>query len=59
MTVKMSLDSGDSWMVNALLYAGKAAYSVMVPIDSAQVGVVYERGVETYAENITLAIITT
>jgi len=57
MTVKRSADNGASWAIHSLVYAGPSAYSVMVPIDSASVGVVYERGYRGPYENITLAVL--
>ena len=44
MTLKKSTDSGNHWQVDTLIYAGLSAYSVVVPLDTARIGVVYERG---------------
>ena len=44
MTVKKSVDSGEHWAVDTPIWAGPAAYSVMVPVDDKTVAVVYERG---------------
>jgi hypothetical protein len=44
MTLKKSTDSGNHWQVDTLIYAGLSAYSVVVPLDAARIGVVYERG---------------
>ena len=61
MTVKTSLDSGDTWELFALVEPGPVGYYVMMPVDDKSVGVVYERG--TYIDhtrgyiNITLAVL--
>ena len=43
MTLKKSLDDGASWQVETLIYAGPAAYSLVVPLTNDSLGVVYER----------------
>ena len=43
MTLKKSLDDGASWQVETLIYAGPAAYSLVVPLTNGSLGVVYER----------------
>ena len=43
MTLKKSLDDGASWQVETLIYAGPAAYSLVVPLTNSSLGVVYER----------------
>jgi sialidase-1 len=57
MTLKRSDDDGDSWQKAALLWAGKAAYSVVVPLGLQEVGVMYERGDNSAYEKVTLAVI--
>ena len=43
MTLKKSMDDGASWQVETLIYAGPAAYSLVVPLTNDSLGVVYER----------------
>jgi hypothetical protein len=43
MTLKKSMDDGTSWQVETLVYAGPAAYSLVVPLTNDSLGVVYER----------------
>ena len=43
MTLKKSMDDGASWQVETLIYAGPAAYSLVVPLTNHSLGVVYER----------------
>ena len=42
------------WHVLDLIYAGSAAYSVVVPLSNSTVGVVYER--DGPAPNLTVAV---
>eukprot|EP01051_Picozoa_sp_SAG22_P008783 SAG22_NODE_691_length_7888_cov_6.740788_3_plen_66_part_00 len=61
MTLKKSTDSGNHWQVDTLIYAGESTYSVVVPLDAARIGVVYERGewdaVTVGARTITFATV--
>ena len=57
MTVKKSTDSGATWVIDTLVWAGPAAYSNLVPISKCTYGVVYERGVQAAYQWITLATV--
>ena len=66
MTLKRSTNSGASWAVEAPIWQGPAAYSLVLPLSEersegastpAEVGVVYERGFTDPYENITIAIV--
>jgi sialidase-1 len=56
MTLKKSLDQGASWQEVALVYAGPAAYSLVVPLTNTSIGVVYERN-GPGTKNMTVAIV--
>ena len=56
MTLKKSLDQGASWQVETLIYAGPAAYSLVVPLTNTSVGVVYEKN-GPGTKNMTMAIV--
>ena len=64
MTLRRSQDSGESWETMSVIYAGCAAYSVLVPVDNGTIGVFYERGDPTLwswdnmtYDKITLALV--
>lgn len=66
MTLKKSTDSGASWAVEAPIWQGPAAYSLVLPLSAdtgraapgpVEVGVVYERGFAGPYENMTIAIV--
>jgi sialidase-1 len=56
MTLKKSVDQGASWQIESLIYAGPAAYSLVVPLTNSSVGVVYERN-GPGTPNMTIAIV--
>ena len=43
MTIKGSLDQGESWPLEKEIYSGTSAYSDLVQVDSKSVGLFYER----------------
>jgi sialidase-1 len=43
MTVKISLDGGESWPYSKLVYSGQSAYSDMVVLDNGKIGLLYEK----------------
>ncbi|MBN2296387.1 MAG: exo-alpha-sialidase [Pirellulales bacterium] len=55
MTVRMSLDEGKSWPVGRVLHAGPAAYSCLAVLPDGKILCLYERGLKTPYETITLA----
>jgi sialidase-1 len=57
MTLKKSTDDAESWHALALIWAGPAAYSAIVPLTSSSLGVVYERGEKSPYEKITIGIV--
>jgi len=44
MTVRLSMDGGETWPRAILLYPGPAAYSDLVQLESGQLACLYERG---------------
>jgi hypothetical protein len=52
MTVRRSDDSGGSWPKTKLVWAGSAAYSVLVPINTTHIGLVFENGDAAYSERV-------
>lgn len=55
MTVRASLDEGRSWVHSRILHAGPAAYSNLVEVNEATIGVLYERGSTHPYERISFA----
>ncbi len=43
MTVRVSLDNGNSWPYNKLIYDGQSAYSDMVVLEKGKIGLLYEK----------------
>jgi sialidase-1 len=46
MTIKLSLDDGESWSREYQVYAGPSAYSDLVMVSPEEVGILYEAGEE-------------
>lgn len=55
--IRISYDEGTSFAVSRQIYAGYAAYSDLVNIDSDQVGILWERGDTTGYQYITFTVI--
>ena len=55
MTVRSSLDDGQTWPVQRLIHEGPAAYSCLARLHDGSVGLLYEAGVEDPYEAIQLA----
>ena len=55
MTVRSSLDDGQTWPVQRLIHEGPAAYSCLARLHDGSVGLLYEAGVEGPYEAIQLA----
>jgi sialidase-1 len=55
MTLRLSDDAGTTWAHSRLLYAGPSAYSALAVTKKGEILCLYERGVRTPYENITLA----
>ena len=53
MTVRMSRDDGNSWLVARTLNAGPSAYSCLVMLGDGRIGCLYECGVSNAYEKIT------
>jgi sialidase-1 len=58
MTVRLSYDEGVTWPVSQVLHEGPAAYSTLVVLPDARIGVLFERGVKSPYERITFAAFT-
>ena len=52
LTILLSFDEGDSWVMKNVLHPGPAAYSDLVKINGEQIGVLYEAGQALYGEII-------
>jgi hypothetical protein len=58
MGVRASHDEAQTWAATAkVLWSGPAAYSDMVPLNSTHFGVIFEAGVDHFAEGIKLAAV--
>ncbi len=55
MTLRMSLDEGKTWPVGRVLWPGPAAYSSLAVLPDGTVLCLYERGLKSPYEKITLA----
>ncbi len=55
MTVRVSYDEGRSWAVSRTIHAGPAAYSCLAVLPDKSVGCLFERGVKSPYETISLA----
>jgi sialidase-1 len=55
MTVRVSGDDGKTWTAGRVVYDGPAAYSSLVALSDATVGVLYERGERSPYERLTFA----
>jgi sialidase-1 len=56
MTVRGSRDEGKTWTLRLTLERGPSAYSCLAPVSRGRVACLYERGVESPYERITLAL---
>ncbi len=52
MTVRVSLDEGETWPASKVLYAGPSAYSCLAPLPGGEAACLYEAGVENPYERI-------
>eukprot|EP00035_Acanthoeca_spectabilis_P039597 m.63677 g.63677 ORF g.63677 m.63677 type:complete len:505 (-) comp9670_c1_seq2:242-1756(-) len=57
MTVKYSGDHGSSWNEGVTAWSGPAAYSLLVNLDDATIGLVFEHGNAACYESISLAFV--
>jgi sialidase-1 len=55
LTVRLSDDAGASWPFARVVHAGPAAYSSLVALPDASIGLLFERGNESPYERITFA----
>lgn len=55
MTVRVSYDEGETWPVSRVVHEGPAAYSSLVTLRDARIGLLYERGEKSAYERITFA----
>jgi len=59
MTLKMSYDNCQTWSVSKLIYAGPSAYSCLVRLSNKQIGLLFEKGMESAYETISFLRIAT
>lgn len=57
MTLRMSLDGGESWSYKLLINKGPSAYSDLVMIDEKHIGIYYEGGRKSPYEGIAFEVI--
>ncbi|MCP5518560.1 MAG: exo-alpha-sialidase [Verrucomicrobiales bacterium] len=55
LTVRLSRDEGETWPAQRVLHAGPSAYSDLADLGDGRVACLYERGVKSPYETITLA----
>ncbi len=55
MTVKLSKDSGKTWVASKVLHAGPSAYSALAVLPNGEILCAYEKGVQHPYEEISLA----
>lgn len=52
MTIRVSLDEGETWLPPTVIHPGPAAYSDLVKIDDEQIGILFEGGPALYNQII-------
>ncbi len=57
MTVRYSEDQGNSWKNSVTVYPGAAGYSDLGTLSNGDVAVLFENGVMSYSEKITIAMV--
>jgi sialidase-1 len=57
MTVRSSVDGGESWLRSLLIYPGPAGYSQLAAMSNGDVALFYERGDMEYSEMISFGLI--
>jgi sialidase-1 len=55
MTVRLSLDEGQTWAASRVLHAGPSAYSALAVMSNGEVGCLYEAGKDHPYETIVFA----
>jgi sialidase-1 len=55
MTIRMSLDEGETWPVSRVVFEGPSAYSDLVVLHDGRIGCLFEQGLESPYERITFA----
>ena len=58
MTVRLSYDEGATWPVSRVIHEGPAAYSTLVVLRDARIGLLFERGDKNAYEKISFATFT-
>ena len=59
LTLRLSYDEGQSWSVSRVLFPGLSSYSDLAVVggDESKIGVIFENGEETFADRISVAIL--
>ena len=55
MTVRLSLDSGETWSVSKVVHPGPSAYSCLTVLEDGRIGLLYENGADHPYERISFA----
>lgn len=55
MTIKLSKDSGRTWVASKVLYTGPSAYSALATLPSEEILCLYEKGKKNPYEKLVLA----
>ncbi|MCL4850903.1 MAG: glycoside hydrolase [Bryobacteraceae bacterium] len=55
MTVRLSYDDGESWPASRVLHEGPASYSSLAVLRDGSIACLYESGVKSFRESLTLA----
>ncbi|NJL72117.1 MAG: exo-alpha-sialidase [Candidatus Competibacteraceae bacterium] len=55
LTIRMSLDEGETWPVSRVVFEGPSAYSDLVVLHDGRIGCLFEQGLESAYERITFA----
>ncbi len=55
MTVRLSIDSGETWPASRVIHPGPSAYSCLTVLEDGRVGLLYENGADSPYERISFA----
>ena len=55
MTVRLSYDEGKTWPISKRIHEGPSGYSCLTVMPDKQIGLLYERGEESFRETVSLA----
>ena len=55
MTVRLSYDEGKTWPIARLIHAGPSAYSCLAALPNGEIGLLYEKGLDSPYESLSFA----